>query len=576
MSFAGVLADIEASAHEAYEVGAAAVNLGQTVYSGLSSAGSAVSSMFSPSNESPEKRQRVASTARAVISQSGGASYQSTPGNLQPSQLIHGRGAEIPFMKLNQAKSIHFQSGEPAGPAYEDPVKHFNKLFRQNMKVAHGFAFKMILATPSALTINPVTRFACHTVFRHNIGSSVNTTNYTGLFGPSALSWHRSLGPDAAAVRKAPPNGPCADAAACTSAGLNPNLISPFRAPENGGFMYSRMNRIVLENLSWNANPFKFNNIVPTSNLSTTTSITAFANSTTETGTAGAGIAPLSTQSVTDQGVPSTTGASNPVRYQTQFGTGGVSYNFHNDGTNPVVVDVVITRIKKGETWDIFANEANLKNAYNAGWNNYILNNKGQVNLQGQVPATDDVVTNHRVPFLPAIALKYYKQTTVTGQSPHPYKQVGRDQFILASGGSRIWSMNFSGLNYKTWDYDQVTHGCDDLTYIVSLAVSGLAVPMLETNSVTAVIPAIIDRRGDACNVSVVGTYTENPRPCYPIVVNPQTFINGVLDSPYYSLAIEGSGLTPIDIAGVSQATRGTTLASSYITLGPTNTTPGA
>jgi len=567
----------------------AGINLVSSAYQTLQHGYDTMSSIVAPIVQTPESRKRQHTDAAAAISQatggSGASQYDPYMGSLVPSQVIRGRGAELPSTSMNYAKSIKFKSGELKGPGYQDPFKYFSQLFKQNLHVSMGFAFKLVLAYPKTnLGVEvPISRFAVHNIFRHNIAKSVNTTAQNGLFGNWQTSWNRSLGPDSSWTRRvgnditAGTNG-SAYVALPTSGNTayNTTLLTPYRQPQNGGFMYSRLNRQTLENLGWNANPFKLANIPAGNNTIATSTLAILANSAlcqddTLPGTS------LPAQAVVDQGVDPSTGGTTPFRYRSQMGTGGLTYNFHNDGTNPVVVDIVVTRIKKNETWNVFANEDNLKNAYNSGYNNYLTNNRGQVNLNGSPPVAYDCMTNSKVPFMPEIALKWYKSPTTTGQSPHPFKQVGRDQFIVASGGSRVWSMELSGVNYGAWDYDTALHGFDDLSYCVSVAVSGVAMPVIEQNSTYNVLPAVVDRRGDACNVSVQGVYHERPYPVYPVQTNSRTFINGVLDSPWYTTAVPAAQSNPqIDIASVAQATRTDATSSSYIVLSPSNVAAGA
>jgi len=264
-----------------------------------------------------------------------------------------------------------------------------------------------------------------------------------------------------------------------------------------------------------------------------------------------------------------------------------LTYQFSNDGAGPVCIDIVITRLKRNEKWNTTDPNGSvaLEDAYGKGYLNYSLSNQGQFALAGRDPQASDVMTNTRVPFMPAKALKHYKTITPeTGDRSHPFKQVSRDQFIISGGATRSWSMNLQGMDYDARKYYTTDFANDDLSYTVSIACSCVSTPFTESNPTAAGVTtatgvlAIVDRRPLGCNVSVVGQYTEHVNPVYLSQVINSTFIDGSLQVPtYYQPATSGSQINrSIDIANVGQVTRDENLSSAYISLGPTNTQAGA
>jgi len=586
-------------------IAAEAASVGRMVIDDLTAAGSAVKqayNYFVPSKETPEARgSSVRRAQKRMRSMTGGSVDQSMSNTsaMVPAQLIAGRGGELDFQRMNICKPISFKTGESAGPSPVSAHAAFAEMFKANGKVVQAFAFKMILPYPvgNQILTDPVTRFAVNNIFRHNVPRTMNVADATSNehFGTTNQTWNETLGPDSSNTRRFGSLGyPVGGAGyiegvggtaygvqvggawpASTPAvtdGFSANHMSPYRFPVNGGNMYSRLNMQTIENLGWNANPLKFYGVLPTSNTTFTTGVAVYANGIVDQ--QGIVTTSLPNQAAANVTVGQGDSAYAPMyRYKSQNGVGGVSYNFHNDGTNPVVIDIVITKVKRNEYWQPVAHPLNIFDAYNQGYQNYLLANRGQVNLNGQPPANYDTADNCRVPFLPAVALKWYKQSQTTGQSPHPFKQVGRDQFIIAGGASRAWSMEFPALNYFAYDYDQAGHAFDDRSYCISIAVSGVPTPLVESAPLNRV--AVIDRRGDACNVSVTGAYHEKPLAVYPTLTNKNTFINGALDNPYYTVAPTYAPY-PVDIASIGSATRSASSGSAYIQLAPTNTTPGA
>jgi len=527
--------------------------------------------------EDPENRREAYREAESVASKMGGGSSSrrtpSTGVSYVPSQFIPGRGAELSYNTQNILRPIKFKSGESAGPKMVNAWERQLSQYKPQV-VQHAFAFKMILVPPSTLQAAdslPLSRFYVHNNFRHLVGQASNTAVPTGSYGPNNSNWNESLGPDKSYVRKSVANGGSGYAQFPTVHGMTDAFVSPYRYPTSGGWMFSRLTRQNLENLGWNANPIKLSQISPGTSgfTASTSSLTVYSNAPLDD--SGLCLRSMPNQIPRDSGSAGSTGDG--YYYKSQLGVGNVSYNFSNDGSNPVVIDIVITRLKNNESTSALND---MITQYQQGYLNYCFANRGQANFAGETPQVVDVTTNARGPFLPAKALESLRVDPGSARSDLRYKQVGRDQFIIAGGASRNWSMNFEALNYDARKYLQTTNLLDDLSYTISIAVSGLPVPFIESSAGTATDPitAVIDKRGAGCNVSVTGFYREVAHPVYICKEFPMTFVNGNLDVPMFTQA--GSITGSVDIASLGQATRGATLGSAYIALGPSNTTPGA
>jgi len=532
------------------------------------------------SYEEPDNRRQVYREAESAAGKMGGGTLnRSTPStgvSYVPSQFIPGRGAELSYNTQNILRPIKFKSGESAGPkmvnAWERQLAQYKP-----QTVQHAFAFKMILLPPSTLQAGdslPLSRYFVHNNFRHVFPEVSNTTNATANFGTNNGGWNNSLGPDKSYVRKSVPNGGSGYAQFPTTHNMTDALLSPYRYPLSGAWMYSRLTRQNIENLGWNANPIKFAQISPgTSALYTPSLVSLQVYDNAPLDNAGACLRSMPNQIPRDSLSAGTTGDG--YYYKSQVGVGHVSYNFSNDGSNPVVIDIVITRLKRNEN---SSSQTEMIAQYQQGYLNYAFANRGQANFNGETPQVVDVTTNARGPFLPAKALECLRVDPLTAnRADMKFKQVGRDQFIIAGGASRNWSMDFEALNYDARKYTQSTTSLlDDISYTISIAVSGLPVPFVETGTGTPAEPitAVIDKRGGGANVSVTGFYREVIHPVYICKEFPNTYVNGNLDVPMYTQS--GTITGNVDIASIAQATRSSTLGSAYISLGPSNTTPGA
>lgn len=533
---------------------------------------------------------------RMANGMTGGAAMNIGENSICPAQLIPGRGAELSYQQLNILKAIKFKTGESVGPPLVDAYGR-EKLMYQGQTVMHAFAFKMQLGAPSyAITGDslPVNRFYCHNVFRHVLAGPNNTTLAQGPYGNRTQQWNETLGPDRSLVRRlgntVNTGGLSGSAYVVPSAtlALNDTLISPFRYPLNGGFLFSRMTRQMLENLGWNANPMKLLSVTAGGG-GTLGSLPVYTNAQLSTTTNIASV-----PNAIPANADGTVGPS--YYYRNQCGRGQVSYCFNNDGTNPVVIDIVITRIKKGHSViksDLFE----LVNSYQVGYLNYSYANDGQADLAGQPPAVQDVTTNARGPFLPAKALDNFKRTTTgagsaTNTAGSPFKQVARDQFIIAGGASRNWSTYLQSMDYRASafaqmqnldpaigatlnGYDDTSNCIDEYSYVFSIACSGVPAPWVEFAGSVGSVASVIDRRGTDCSVSVTGAYKEVPHPVYMSKALKDSFINGRLDVPGFDVSAVNLSLTTNDIANIGQATRSAANSTALIGMGPLNTVGG-
>lgn len=541
---------------------------------------------------------------RVVNGMSGGTAMNIGESSMVPAQIIPGRGAELSYQQLNVLKAIKFKTGEPAGAS---AVSAYGRepLMYGSQPAIHAFAFKMQLTPPSFLSSGgsvPVNRFYCHNVFRHVLQGVNNTsTSVSNMpYGGRTQSWNETLGPDKSYVRQLGALTAGGSLLAGSgyvdtpaALGLNKTLQSPFRYPQNGAFMFSRMTRQLLENLGWNANPLKFILKSPGSQS------TPYEDYVSVYGNAPATTGP--TISSIPYQVPqnSTVGNEGPsFFYRSQLGRGQVSYCFNNDGTNPVVIDIVITRIKKGQ--QVLKKDLGfMVGAYQQGYLNYALASRAQANLEGQQPLDVDVTTNARCAFLPAKALDNYRLTpaagTITNSSSAPFKQVARDQFIISGGATRNWSTYLQSIDYDARKfaqfqapvaatdtvistYDAESNCLDEFSYIFSIACSGVPAPYVEYKGLAGNAASVIDRRGTECSVSVTGCYKEVCHPVYISKVNNEPFINGRLDISHFDPGTTqdpSPSITTNDIANIGQAVRGTTTQSALIGMGPFNTAGG-
>jgi len=543
------------------------------------------SQFASMSSQSAYSQQGSAKRARTMKSAAEGGVPASVSSNkVCLAQFNPGRGAELSWTSQNLLRAIRFKSGEPVGPKCQDSYLADKRMYT-GQKVSVAFAYKAVLDA-SFVQGNDVvpTRFYCHNVFRHTNYASRGHAFPSPYTGGSIL-WNDTLGPDSSFTRQDPPNGTSHNAASLAAAGFAPDLVSAYRSPLQGAVMYSRMNRQDLENFSWNSHPLKISYVQPsTSNLIATNPLEVLANSTSDpTGSIFASMPHQQNSGYgTTPGPPYTPLNNAGYYYKVQANPGHVAYQFNNDGTSPVVIDVVINRFKKGHSVELLPNNP-IDDAYTSGYLNMMNANMGQQSYAGQTTLAVDCLNNARVEFMPAKALKWSTPFADGARNELPVKQVARDQFIVAGGSTRPWSMDFQSLCYNANDYSQLAgtgnlppaKDADDLTYVISIGFSTLAVPLAEVGNGGQ--SAIVDRVAQSLNCSVTGVYTENPLPVVLSKSLKLTQVDGSLDHPWYQNA---EALLPIlqgvDIANAGNIIRSQTNASALISVGPFTVLSGA
>jgi len=508
-----------------------------------------------------------------------------------PAMFQGGRGAEVPGIVSNYHKPLKRYT--KPGPPSVDAAAQQRKAFK-GAKVSENFAFKMIMpardygADGISTDVSRVTRFVVNNVFRHK-NSAANDVNPAPIYqyptgSPAPISyvkspfeqvssgwtgmrtgqntlyewedtlngltyvrgtstdWNYTLGPDKSFVRKQPPLGSAQD---LLGPDLSDDLMSPYRAPQNGTYMYSTLTMQALENIGWNLNPMKFrrpqNTQIGMPGL-TTTDYDPFkfinilqppllypnAPVNVSTNYDGSGIAygsgprdielfdgynshfsgykwarsfpnlqsygSTATQKQPFDGIvisgaigeqlDATTSA-----YQSQFGPGSVHYTFANNGSCPIIVDVVVHTIKKGKVvntttipilnqtdqgvnnpswtgYGKFQNRDSLALTYGNSYMGQQLAQNGGTDLNGRQPLPQDVYFDAKTPFIPATLLtRPFKPATTAAfdvldpggswYAGHPYKQDMRDQFVVAAGAQRSWSFTLPSLNYYSPSYRQ-------------------------------------------------------------------------------------------------------------------------
>jgi len=552
---------------------------------------------YSPAPEFSHWTQSSRATSATNLSRSvNGQSSSVSPsdGVCVPAMFNPGRGAELGLVNKLIDAPLKFKTGEHPGPSRpHDPQESIMQLYKP-LRFNQAFAWKASVPKQSFTDGALVNRGYVHNVFRHyNYGVwGTGTSDYCD-YASNKPGWNKSLGPDKSQTRK-PPQVTNAAEAALLAAGFSGALESPYRNPANGEIMYSRITQQFLENMGWAANPFKYISPFPgsTGNLELFNPI--------EYKNAGTAYEEYPLSCPAQQPMPAQ-GNGSPYYYRSQMGQGRVSYDFSNDGSGPIVVDVVINKVKQGKAWDsvvvggLTGNAALLDDCYKNG---YLRMTEVNVNLtaagglSGQPALSSDCLTNARVQFMPKAALKYAVNLPTgqgSGQLDMPFKQVARDQFIISAGATRAWSFMLPALDYDPRRYSRSTSLsasidrvnmsdiCTDFTYIVSIAYSSVSVPLTENPTVSGVTSgAIIDRRPADCSISVTGSYEES---CHPVYISKDTlsqvYINGALDVPFYQTTAPTT-MRAIEIANLNQVTRDSTPGSAYVSVGALNTLSGA
>jgi len=551
---------------------------------------------YSPAPEFQHWTQSSRATTASSISQSvngQNSSVSPSDGVTVPAMFNPGRGMELGLVNKLIDTPLKFKTGEHPGPTRpHDPIASTLQLYKP-LRLNMAFAWKGFVPKQTFTSGELNNRGYVHNVFRHyNYGVwGTGVSNFCD-YSANRPGWNKSLGPDKAQTRK-PSQVTTAQEAALVAAGFSTALESPYRNPANGEIMYSRITQQFMENTGWAAHPYKYiAHFAGDSGVLDSTHPAVYKN-------AGTAYEEYPRSMVAQQ--PS--GVNSPYYYRSQFGKGKVSYDFSNDGSGPVVIDVVINKVKQGKTWDSAAvgsltgNASLLDDCYKVGYERMATANSnltGTNNLSGQPPLSTDCLTNARVQFMPKAALKYTQNQTTgqgSGQLDMPFKQVARDQFVISAGATRAWSFELPALDYDPRRYSNstslnasqdrviVSDICTDFTYIVSIAYSSVSVPLTEnpTSVVGGIVSgAVIDRRPADCNVSVTGSYEEL---CYPVYLGKDTlssvYINGALDVPFYQTTAPTT-MRNVEIANLNQVTRDATPGSAYVSVGAINTLAGA
>ena len=385
-------------------------------------------------------------------------------------------------------------------------------------QVSMDFAFKLINNRDGLLSHDKKTRVTVMNCFRHVNPDSFNKdvtgwhiTAATSALQQSNQNWNKTLGPDASLIRRATGgkdtghegsecgtwrgvNGENAHAHAGsyanTTHGDNANtLMSPFRYPLDMEVMYSRVNRQLLENYGWMLNPFKFYS----SQYNSPPSSYSHPNLQTLRGWSNPGDDVLDFTKSVSSDFQSDRKSSFPCQINTsqetssvggdgfqwhsQFGPGKLNYQFQNDGTNPVCIDICVVGIKKDQPVPVDLMQHICK--YNYAVHKFA--NRGATNLNGfqssgssgTSPVIDESFgenewhDNAKMPFMPDVCFKNPQSyldaigplQTNTHSIPsmvnetydqllqgrkNPFKVVKRDQFIVSSGSSRAWNTTFT------------------------------------------------------------------------------------------------------------------------------------
>lgn len=560
---------------------------------------------------------------------------------LKVSQFIPGKGLEVPGAQVENDASIYCSLGLK-GEKIVDPLDETFKRVK-GRQVSMDFAFKLINNRDGLMTHDKKTRITVMNCFRHVNPDSFNAdvtgwhqTATTDALKQSNWNWNRTLGPDASYVRRATggrdtghEGTDCgtwrgvdgtnvashAGSYANTSDNAANTLMSPYRSPVDMEVMYSRVNRQLLENYGWLLNPFKF--------ISFQDSGSQWSNSNTpsqapagkdlkiwtspgpevlEFSSIGRGSVKkasfpcqINTRSVT----PGNDINGQGFEWHSQFGPGKLSYQFQNDGTNPVCIDICVVGVKKDSPVPVNLLESICK--YNYAVHKFANRGNTDVNgFQSTIGGTVDETfgenewhDNAKLPFMPDVCFKNPQSylnaidfnpggdtntdraaievfQNLSQGKKNPFKVVKRDQFIVSSGSSRSWNTTLPSIKYRPQLYDDVEYPLesaagweqtekvvttsDEYTFVLCIGASGLPKPVEEvlprfkaadqvmqpdgttsTDGQNIDAKAIIDRQPSTCNVSVVGTYKETIYPSYPVDRSSVNFINGRLTEPYFT-----------------------------------------
>jgi hypothetical protein len=557
---------------------------------------------------------------------------------LKVSQFIPGKGLEVPGAQVENDASIYCSLGVK-GDKLVDPLEETFKRIK-GRQVSMDFAFKLINNRDGLLTHDKKTRVTVMNCFRHVNPDSFNkdvtgwhetisgTSDQIAAKQKSNQNWNKTLGPDASLVRRGTAGKDSSnvgtecgtwrgvdgtnahtDTGSYANTSSNPanTLMSPYRSPVDMEVMYSRVNRQLLENYGWLLNPFKYYSSQYNTGISSDAApnlqnLQAWSNPgdnvldfTKSVSSAYQSDRKSSFPCKVNTSQETSTVGGDGFQWHSQFGPGKLSYQFQNDGTNPVCIDICVVGIKKDSPVPVDLLEHVCK--YNYAIHKFA--NRGSTNVNGFQATSSGVVDetfgenewhdNAKMPFMPDVCFKnpqsYLDATDIdlgsgAGVAPkevvdallqgknNPFKVVKRDQFIVSSGSSRAWNTTLPSIKYRPQIYEdveyplssnmtnveQIVTTADEYTFVLAIGASGLSKPVEEvmprskaggdvmlpdgtttTNVQNVDFKAIIDRQPSTCNVSVVGSYKETIYPCYPVDRSSVNFINGRLTEPYFT-----------------------------------------
>lgn len=499
---------------------------------------------------------------------------------LKVAQFIPGKGLEVQGAQQHKDSSIYCSLGEKSHKLVDSLQETFKTM--SGKQVSIDFAFKLI-NQPSLRDKVKNSRITALNCFRHLNPDSFNFQKTGQYITPvndgqksANLNWHKTLGPDAAFIRRGT-DGLATEGSLAgvwrtadnktksvggfskhwdssteswvvegnNEAGLANSLISPYRSPYDFEVMYSRINRQVLENYGFALNNFKFQSSsgVDAAGSLQTESINVWSNpseglmnfgetaNSNEDHLKASFPAQVNNQKIVNQAEdPDQAKFFNEfLEYHSQFGSGKLSYQFSNDGTNPVCIDICVVGVKKGQNVPVGLLDDIC--AYNYGINKYANQHYLNVNgYQGNVSSGHAFIdwdlsskewhTDAKLPFMPNECFKnpqsfidavgYVPGSTNAAKiaqdvqhaleqgKKNPFKVVKRDQFIVSSGATRAWNTTFPSIKYRPQVYEDIDYPflpgttgglveddklittADEYTYILCIGAHGLSTPVEE------------------------------------------------------------------------------------------------
>jgi len=509
---------------------------------------------------------------------------------LKVAQFIPGKGLEVPGAQSETDPSIYCSLGIKSDKLVDPLDETFSRI--KGRQVSMDFAFKLIKDKDNVVSHDKKTRVTAFNAFRHVNPDSFNYrltgwhTDGSSLPNQEAnYNWHSTLGPDAAPIRRATGgllgnntragvwrgikndqpvthtgglatvlNGSAYDPD--TGAAIQANsLMSPFRYPKDLEIMYSRINRQLMENYGWKLNPFKFVNFSQMTQYDSTRETPSIGSLNlwqdpndrlmdfNDNDDATESNLKWSFPANVNNSVHASTSSSpdgGRFEYHSQFGPGRLSYQFQNDGTNPVCIDMCVIGIKKDSPVPvelmkhIFEYNYKIDQRQSAGVTNVNgfqtedLDSATDTTQPDTLDWTQGVTDWHadaKLPFIPDSCFKnpasYIKAvgftpgTTSSGKAArevfealeqgkkNPFKVVKRDQFIVSSGSSRAWNTTLPSIKYRSQLYEDVEYPfepqggayseenklvstADEYTFVLAIGASGLPKPVEEVFPIVA------------------------------------------------------------------------------------------